>query len=1418
MHNIAYAHYRIKLEALVEIYPNLPDEIHEKHGVTIRDFKKSTMVLHFDGPSAGKVSAWTDVNDLLSSAHVSTFDVSFSIDLVPSFRKRLQIDRIQAYIKVCKDPPQLIICSFDANMHKQAVKLVQSQPFERSINALPHVIEKIFTDEHAESIQKELTALVMKSETEPHKLLVQGFCWESVKTARDKLISLVHDISKEKKLTREESLYLKHGCENHPDQFTGVQIKRKRGGNVEILGDHEKLEKYLSGLMCKRYTFKRRFQQQITSIILHPLREEKCLDFIYIFEPSPQPRRVGPTSKVEEETFQVLVYSKDQSSFNEVCCSLDTVKPTSHYYRFMYYPRDSVQQVKLIKSELESTYHVCITERERGTYINGLKPDDVHKCRDIIDEAIRSKVIITKTISDAARHELKYVKRRYGGQFEDEYDCKVYFHKDRDEVQIKGKIKDVEVLEGRIKELIETEVRVESFSISCIGKHFGMWRKRWMMIKKEQEESEVIMDFTRKDRRRSSSSSSSESEQEIEVTFEIIGPDPDQLLEIKELICKEEMEKRILDISPAGITALISAKRQGEFDRFAVDMDIDKRMNKVTLKSPQGLSEDIETAELEIQKFVGSHASIHKDLTCEEPVVGLVLSSKTKSVPYLATANSFARAHGVVVHTLKPPCVGLRLKGNPSAVGNVHKFVQANVIKQIEANIREEKLSISQKYSTVLSCSEFTRFEAKLKQDYCVMCSYPQCGQISKAAHSTLIDSLSHSVRVDICRGNVVKEKVDAIVNAANMDLKHVGGLAKAISDAGGPSVQTESNSYAQTNGKVSPGDCVVLGAGALPCKRIIHAVGPRWVDGTKNEEETLYFTVLNCLRKASKENLSSVAFPAISTGVFGMPEDICAKASLKAVLNYLQGNQNSTVTAIRFVLYTPTAFQAFKSSFKSIILPCATTDAAAAVSSSGQWLWANDSGSFSLYSPTTAAQLTQEFSKNPSRSFQCLINGKSYVIDFATMTQTNISTNYQRKIRFDPSSSAAATINQAVQWQYSNDQHLWSSYQPNESQTIETMYQANTRGNMTISGRVYTFDFTNMLQINTQTGYQRNIHRILSPLVPDIAAQQQLPHEETKQETTGCNSKVVIILRGPRDSLQEAKTKVEEKLKFMLKSQRISFPIDMEEKLLQIIAKHRVTSSIREVGKDTKGKSSKQLKQVCIEGTALNVQRAITAIQEEIIQYQLESKEENEEEYPQEWEDQAQTVKVFLVQQGNPEWNKVDHLFKTTMPNSTIIQISRIQNTWLWERYVFQRKRLGIKNGGSINEQDLFHGTRSNDPRVIYENEDGFDMRYSAQGMWGQANYFAVNASYSHNYAHATPDGAREMFLVKVLTGDSYDCPSNSSLRKPPMKASGPSASGEVSFAQVQYDTVTGVTSGSRVYMIYDNDKAYPAYLIKYR
>lgn len=137
----------------------------------------------------------------------------------------------------------------------------------------------------------------------------------------------------------------------------------------------------------------------------------------------------------------------------------------------------------------------------------------------------------------------------------------------------------------------------------------------------------------------------------------------------------------------------------------------------------------------------------------------------------------------------------------------------------------------------------------------------------------------------------------------------------------------------------------------------------------------------------------------------------------------------------------------------------------------------------------------------------------------------------------------------------------------------------------------------------------------------------------------------------------------------------------------------------------------------------------------------------------------------------------------------------------------------MARKNSGAVNEKELYHGTRSADPAFIYKGEEGFDMRFSAQGLWGTGCYFAVNASYSKGYSYRLPDGSLQMFIAKVLTGDSVDIPSNSSLRMPPKKSDASSM-----FGENRYDTVTGVTGGSRVYVTFKNDKAYPFYLITYK
>lgn len=101
--------------------------------------------------------------------------------------------------------------------------------------------------------------------------------------------------------------------------------------------------------------------------------------------------------------------------------------------------------------------------------------------------------------------------------------------------------------------------------------------------------------------------------------------------------------------------------------------------------------------------------------------------------------------------------------------------------------------------------------------------------------------------------------------------------------------------------------------------------------------------------------------------------------------------------------------------------------------------------------------------------------------------------------------------------------------------------------------------------------------------------------------------------------------------------------------------------------------------------------------------------------------------------------------------------------------------------------------------------------MRYSAQGMWGKGCYFAEHAAYSHNYAHTTQVGngrkVHQMFLADVLTGDAADLPSDRGIIKPPYNH----------VTRREYDSVTGITFGHRIYVLYNNAMSYPAYLITY-
>ena len=130
-------------------------------------------------------------------------------------------------------------------------------------------------------------------------------------------------------------------------------------------------------------------------------------------------------------------------------------------------------------------------------------------------------------------------------------------------------------------------------------------------------------------------------------------------------------------------------------------------------------------------------------------------------------------------------------------------------------------------------------------------------------------------------RGNLLEQPVDAIVNAANGHLAHGGGVAGLISRAAGPELDRESRLLVQKHGFFPTGSAVVTTAGKLPFKGVIHAVGPRQGEG--NEEAKLVQALSSAFALAKERGWTSVAFPAVSSGIFAVPLEVCARAYLKA-------------------------------------------------------------------------------------------------------------------------------------------------------------------------------------------------------------------------------------------------------------------------------------------------------------------------------------------------------------------------------------------------------------------------------------------------------------------------------------------------------------------------------------------------------
>ena len=163
---------------------------------------------------------------------------------------------------------------------------------------------------------------------------------------------------------------------------------------------------------------------------------------------------------------------------------------------------------------------------------------------------------------------------------------------------------------------------------------------------------------------------------------------------------------------------------------------------------------------------------------------------------------------------------------------------------------------------------------------------------------------------LQIVQGDLTTEAVDAIVNAANRHLQHGGGVAGIIVRRGGHEIQAESDAWVRGHGPVSHAEPAYTGAGRLPCRYVIHAVGPVWGEG--EEDTKLAAAITGSLKLADRLGLGSIAFPAISTGIFGFPKERAAAVIFTAIDRYFTQQPSSGLQLVRLTLFDQATMDAF--------------------------------------------------------------------------------------------------------------------------------------------------------------------------------------------------------------------------------------------------------------------------------------------------------------------------------------------------------------------------------------------------------------------------------------------------------------------------------------------------------------------------
>ena len=1036
--------------------------------------------------------------------------------------------------------------------------------------------------------------------------------------------------------------------------------------------------------------------------------------------------------------------------------------------------------------------------------------------------------------------------------------------RDRNLLTVKGKHTDVKAALDKLKNWLDTFTS-KSISKNISSKMKNFFSRELESLKKELEHNQILSIDIR-DARKALSGRSVENEEPIEISIRIQSLDKhtceqyaDTVEQKLELVASDEYP-----LTERQLTLLVAATKDHAIPRdqhFHLDIEFkQRRTGSARILAIQHYREAI-------QRGVEATAPYlqFQDRMYSPPVFLRELLFHWRR--YTESININTKTLGVECARPSHFSGSYKLSGNPSAIQKMIfnlKTFEANFVTQCdrlecEINIPLKELKSDQGYANlerdimrhcyvkIFMCGELPddiESQVNLNVSNCDW----DCDGTSVANRTYCAYRYSNRT-IEVMKGDITKLEVDCIVNAANAKLEHDGGVAKAISEAGGPTIQKGCTKYIAEKGSLPVGGAVLQGSGHLLCTKLIHVSSALW---DPMDQKTCVDQLKNCVatvfQLCETHELASVAIPGISTGNYGFPAHVSTKAVLQESKEYLDANPLSLIQRLIFIDINDKIVDSYNSdcqkqfgletklnSFTNKLpitkrgpvypsLPTATPRQFVSTNTSSQgpvveFYWKENDGHFYTYGNKFQDILKAAYKTNPLGSASFQRGEYTYAVDFSTLKQTNTSTNVERTIKIqhtvDPNTTplpkptplpANIDSDEAdlyCYWYFFNEHNQWVPYAHDITKKLSDAYLNNPQGSFVISqvNFSYHIDFKTMKQTNQESGTVRSIKADKNKL-------------ESAMGNLAITSSENVTLFGIQENMNLAKNKLDRFIRLKCTSKEL--PIHNIPKTVMISTIIKLKRKYSHVKIELQDSGEDYV--IKLDGFKAHV----TIVENQLKDVYIKSLEDvqkqdrlSQAKFPDNWEAHAsnETIRVVPLVNNSPEWVRVAAQFNQSS-RRTIRSIERVQNKWLWKKY--QQIKDSFKEiEMNENELTVFHGTRTTDPELIYKGSEGFDFRHSSQGMWGKANYFAVNASFCESYQYTDPvTNANKILQVKLLAGNVIHSPANSSLTMPPLLPN----SLNQHFVGQRYDTVSGDHSaGSKIYMVYTNERAYPEYLITY-